>query len=244
MEYWQDCVKRHVNYLKEAKSEDLLNYQLLDNDISGGIQTLCSQENYQDAILVKMQSESGAFENQTKYIKTEEKNKIHALNASLDSLKGEDIKMLKAISHKEAELYFSNSEAVLAACAELATGSIDAAVVMLIRANEIFLAYFVAKLLKANALDEINQLLGMRSERLGQIEHAAFYFKNCRNQRRMQLFVARNKLDYNKYGLQTKIDYKNYVKGAKGADAVFYNIMSEDLEQACKITIERLQSIF
>jgi len=205
---------------------------------------LLEHEDYEDAKLVKVLSEAGVFfDPRTKFAKVAEKgSKVHALNAAIESMTIENRKVLREIAHQEAEQYFAEGEAILATASELAMNSVEAAVLKLIRANELFLAYHVAKILKVNALDHIHFLLGMRFERLKQMEHAAYYYKNCRNPRTQQLFAARNKLDYSKYGVSQIVDYAKLAEQSTSFDSVFYHVMAGNLEVACKQVIEKTKS--
>ena len=169
-------------------------------------------------------------------------SKAHALDATLENMSIDNKKILREIAHQEAEEYFADGEAILAACAELAISSTESAVIKLIRANELFMAYYVAKTLKVAALDQISWLLGMRSEKLHQFEQAGFYYSNCRNPRVRQLYIARNKFDYTKGKIKSQAEYLKLAAESKGPDAIFYYVMGGNLDEACKLAIERTKS--
>ena len=171
-----------------------------------------------------------------------EGKKLDALNVNLSALSSESIKILKSISHQEAELYFANGEPVLAACSELAMGSSESAVIKLIRANELFLAFFVAKILKLPCLDEIQQLLALRMMKFGQIEHALKFYKNCRDNRLYYLQIAKNKMDYQKNALQSQKEYEKMAKDSKNSDAVYYYLMAQNNDEAARVAIESTKS--
>eukprot|EP01022_Parablepharisma_sp_SALTPOND_P018648 TRINITY_DN3078_c4_g1_i1.p1 TRINITY_DN3078_c4_g1~~TRINITY_DN3078_c4_g1_i1.p1 ORF type:complete len:595 (-),score=77.13 TRINITY_DN3078_c4_g1_i1:3355-5139(-) len=243
MSYWQTCVEKYAEVLKISSSEDALGYQLLGNDIKGAVENLLDHEDYEDAKLVKILSEVNVFFDAGKNYQKSTPSRTHALNATVENMSSDNKRTVMDISHTEAEQYFADSEAIMGAAAELAIGNTEAAVAKLVRANDLFLAHFVAKLLKVPALDQINFLLGRRSERLGQLEHAGYYYKNSRNPRSAQLFAARNKLDLTKYAPQSAEAYAKLAVEAHGADAVFYYILSGNIPEACKITIERTKKI-
>ncbi len=239
-------MKRYADTLKESKSEDTVEYQLLGNDIPAVMETLLEHENYEDAKLVRVMAEAGVFtgpKGESDAKKSGNEAKVHALNASLENMSIENRKAIKEITHQEAEQHFACGEAVLAACYELAADSVESAVLKLIRANELFLAYYVARMLKVPLLDHIQFLLGMRSERLGQLEQAGFYYKNSRNPRTVELFAARNKLDYAKYMPQKDVNYAKLAAESKGPDSVFYHILAGNVSEACKLVIDRTKSM-
>jgi len=248
IEYWQNCVKRYADELKKSASEDAISYQLLANDTKSAVDNLLETENYENAKLVKVLSEAGVFFDTTKmyeYKKIDESvSKTQALNASVENMRPENRAVVVDISHLESEKYLSEGEVVLSAASELAIGNLEAAVVKLIRGNELFLAYFVAKLLKVPALDQINYLLGQKLERMRFYDDAYYFYKNSRNPRAVSLFVARNKLEYSKYGLTAPSSYAKNAGDSHGADAVFYNILAGNLLEASKIAIEKIKNVF
>ncbi len=224
-----------------------MEYQLLGDNVSAAIDTMLEHEDFEDAKLVRTVAESGVFSGTKKLadaVRSGPDPKLQALNASLESMTAENRKVLRDIAHQEAEQHFANGEAVLAAGSELAISAGEDSVKKLIRANELFLAYYVAKLLKVPALDHIQFLLGLRAERLGQFEQAAFFYKNSRNPRAMQLFAARNNLDYAKYMPQKGVDYLKMATETKGPDAVYYYILAGKLPEACQTVVSRTKRKF
>lgn len=242
--YWQECVDRYTQVLKGNSDESLLEYQLLGNNKEGAIETLVDKEEYEDAKLVKVLSESGVFFNASHNYKCEDKPDVHPLNANIENIPAEFKASIVEICHLEAEQYFSKGEVLLSAAVELAIGNNTEAIVKLIRANELPLAYFVAGALKIPVLDQLSLLLGLKAEKLNEIDLAFHYYKSSRNLRNARLFAARTKLDASKYGIKPIGDCAKLAKESKGPDAVYYSILSGDISEAAKLTIEYTKQVF
>jgi len=241
--YWKKCIEKYTEELKVNGGEDLLEYQILGNDIKGAVKYLIDSEQYEDAKLISILGENNVYVDVAKDTKKREAT-VQSLDVNFDSISDQSKKLIVDISHSEAEQYFREGEVILGAAAELAIGDKEAAIMKLIRANELPLAYYLAKLLKVPVLDQINYFLGMKSERLGLIDQAATYYRNCKNPRLVQLFTIKHQLDSSKYFLKSSGEYVKLALGAKGVDAVFYYLMAGDIQRAAKMTIENTNRIF
>ena len=243
IKYWQDCVNKYKEVLKKESNEDTLQYELLSNDIESAVKNLIEREEYEDAKVVKILSENEIFFNTEKNYKNIDVKKIHPLNASIETVPSEVKDMILKIGHIEAEKFFANGEVMLSAATELAAGNTMETIITLIRANELFLAYFVAKLLNIPVLDQINLLLGYRAERLKEIDCAIYYYQNCKNLRNIQLFLKRYNIDPNKYGIKVIGDYNKLAKESQGSDCVYYHILAGNYDEAANITIEKTKNV-
>jgi len=241
--YWQECVDRYTQALKESSDENLLEYQLLANDKQGAIDILLEKEEYEDAKLLKILFESGVFFDVSKCYESKDRAKKDPLNAHIENIAPEFRKNITDICHLEAEQYFAKGEVLLSAAVELAIGNNTEAIIKLIRANELLLAYFVAGVLKVPVLDQINYLLALKAEKINDVNLAFYYYKNSRNIRNARLYAVRAKVDGSNFGVKPIGDYVKLAKEATGADAVYYHILSENLEQAANITIEFTQKV-
>eukprot|EP00826_Nyctotherus_ovalis_P017242 TRINITY_DN15065_c0_g1_i2.p1 TRINITY_DN15065_c0_g1~~TRINITY_DN15065_c0_g1_i2.p1 ORF type:complete len:411 (+),score=99.54 TRINITY_DN15065_c0_g1_i2:123-1355(+) len=241
--YWKRCIEKYTDHLKAESRDDLLEYQIISHDLQGAVSNLIDQEQYEDAKLISILGENNVFTDAAKDSK-DPPAKTESLDVNFESMSSESKKAIVDISHSEGELYFREGEAILGAAAELAIGDSEAAVVKLIRANELHLAFFLAKLLKLPVLDQVSFFLGMKFERLRLVDQAAAYFRDCKNPRIIQLFASKYKLDPAKYFLKSSDEYRKLADESKGADAVFYLLMAGDISGAAKLTIEGTNKIF
>ncbi len=247
MEYWKTLVERHAKSLSEGGNEEAVNYELISNNISSAVQALLEREEYEDAKLIRILSDSHVFKDPvapyTKQGETVPDPKSAALGMDPGKMSPEGVQTLKEISHKESNKLFSTGEVVLAACAELGANACEEAIAKLIRGNELFLAYSVAQLLKSPALDEVAHLLGLRAERLDLPEYAFRYYSVCRDKSLLQFFAVRNKFDSTRCGVKTAGEYEGLIKaGVSPFAAVKYNILAGKIEEAAKIAAERIES--
>ena len=247
MEYWKSLLQRYSKILKENGSEDSAHYQLIANDIDGSVQTLLEREEYEDAKLLKILSDSQVFNDPLETYKPVAPlvdPKTTALAASAEKLPKATLEELQAIVHKEAEQFFSAGEGVLSACARLAVNDIEGAITQLIRANELFLAFAVCKILKSDKIDEVCQLLGLRAERLGLPDCAAKYYSNCKNKSIISFFAARNELDYAKYNLKPKSHYEAQARAGGSIETIVANsVLSGKYEDACAVASEHILKV-
>ena len=236
--YWKSCVENYAKFLHNNPEDDFLGYQILGYNIRDAVSDLIRQEKYEEAKLVKILGDNSVYTDATKNFK-EHKQATHPLHATFDAMSGEGKQSILKISCIEANEYFNDGEAVLASSAELAIEDHVAAILKLIRANELYLAYYLAQLLKVPVLDQINFFLGMRSEKIGELEQAAFYFQNSKNPRRLQIFASKYNLNEKKYLLKSKEEYEKLAPEARGADAIFYLLLAGNIKSAATMIIEK-----
>jgi len=210
MEYWKSLLERHTKVLKNSGNEDYINHQIITNNIHGAMKTLLKQEEFEDAKLIQILSDSKVFTDplsKHKPISEPIDPKNTALSVSPAKFSKESINELYDIAHKESEHLFNDGETVLSACAKLAVNDIDGALTQLIRGGELFIAFSVATLLKSERISEISFLLGHRAERLGMLDFANKFYEKCYIKQIIQYFAIRNSLDRAKYGLNPPESY-------------------------------------
>ena len=99
---------------------------------------------------------------------------MEELEKALPALKGLEIaevdKSLLDLARKEAESFFSQSKPLLAASTYLSINEFRLAIITLVRANELYLAYYLAKLFYPLALPETAQLLSEKCEKYFQTD--------------------------------------------------------------------------
>ena len=241
MEYWKSLIDRHALALKQNGSDEALQYQLIGHNIDGVMESLLEREEYEDAKLVKVLSESRVYKDISKDCKPAEAPESGKVPPAGPLTEGTR-RVLREIAHREAEELFNSGHIILAACAELAVNSAEAAVRILLRGNELFLAYAVTQILKAPCMDEVMQLIGLRAERLGLFAQAARCYKSCGNTKLLQLFGVRRDVDCAIYGGQPKSEYEKFLKDATGGEAVLYHVLSGNVDIAATLGAERLTS--
>jgi hypothetical protein len=99
---------------------------------------------------------------------------MEELEKALPALRGLEIaevdKSLLDLARKEAESFFSQSKPLLAASTYLSINEFRLAIITLVRANELYLAYYLAKLFYPLALPETAQLLSEKCEKYFQTD--------------------------------------------------------------------------
>lgn len=241
-------LQRYAKVLKDSGSEEAAHCQLVCNDIDGSVETLIEREEYEDAKLLKILADSRVFKDplaRYKSLGAPVDPKALALKpVELGKLPESAVRALKEIAQKEAEEFFSSGEMVLSACAELSVSNVEAAIVQLIRGNELALAFAISVLLKSETVDEVRQLLGLRAERLELFDYAAKYYAGCKNRRLTNFFAVRCGVDHAGLGLKPKEEYYGIAKAASDvAESVQNYLFAWKLEEACTVAVERILSM-
>ena len=73
--------------------------------------------------------------------------------------------MLTRLAAEKADKYFYEGRTFLAAAAHLSVNDLKLTIQILVRTNELFLAYYLAKNYYPSATEEVAKLLAMRAER-------------------------------------------------------------------------------
>ena len=240
--YWKESVNRYKDVLKKNSGDNLLEYELLANDEKSAMDNLIEREEYEDAKLVKIQFENDIFNDVTKNYEISNTKKIHPLNANIETITPEAKNSIMEIFHTESEFYFSKGEIMLSVATEFAAGNINAGIIKLIRANELLLAYYTAKILNSPVLDQISYLLALKAEKCNDLGLPVYFYQCNRNPRYVRLFGAKKQLDLNKFGMKPIGDCAKLAKDSNGVDAVYYYLLSGNQEEAAKITIEKTKN--
>jgi len=231
LDYWKSLMQQYTEILKNSNNEEYIIYQLATNDIAPLVKSRVECEEYADAKLIELLAGAGIFTDpivNQKCLVPVVDVKEKAVNARVDE---SVIEELKEIGYKEAEKFFLAGEPILSACSCLAVGDFDGTIRQLIRANELFLALAICKVLNSKRIDEVQQLLGMRAERLGFLEYAEELYSKCSNKaEKLKLFAIRNKLDH-------KIS-------TDSADKITNLIAANKLEEAVTTFCEHITGVF
>ena len=74
-------------------------------------------------------------------------------------------KDLKEFSMEESEVFFSQGKPLLAAASHLSISDFKEAIIILVRNNELYLAYYISKFFYPAALPEVSLLLSEKAEK-------------------------------------------------------------------------------
>lgn len=176
MEYWKELMAKYGDWLvnnEERFSEAPLPFIAI-NEINTAVDILTQNEEYEDSKLIRALQVAGVYKDVlAKYEETknmdDEINHQKALKNKHDL--NED-KQLIDLTKRQAEQYFKSGNAILSACALLSINDYKNALIQLVRANELFLAYVLAYFLYPEGLKDVTILLAMRAERNMLIDEA------------------------------------------------------------------------
>jgi hypothetical protein len=137
------------------------------NEADTAVQILTENEEYEDAKLVRALKVSGAYvdifgryEEHKDY--DEDIDHQEALKRKKDLNQDEQ---LIDLTQRQAQQYFKGGQAILSSCSFLSINDYKNALIQLIKANELFLAYVLAYFLYPEGLKDVIIKLALRAER-------------------------------------------------------------------------------
>jgi WD repeat-containing protein 17 len=176
LDYWKSWMEKYGDWLsrhEERFTEAPLPYISI-NQVDTAINLLTQAEEFEDAKLVRALKIAGVYKDVLSRYEEEkdfddEISHHVALKNKSDLNKDEQLIML---TKRQAEQYFKAGQAILSACSYLSINDYKSALVQLMRANELFLAYVLTYFLYPEGLKDVIIRLALRAERNMLIEEA------------------------------------------------------------------------
>ena len=143
---------------------------LVSNNVDQAIEHMKEREEYQDAKVVKAMQMTGIFRNVLDKIRSKEgmnqqEQGVPRAEEFKDFEFAQNDPQLKRIVDKESETFFYQGKTLLAATAYLSISNFKKCIQILMRSQELYLAYYVAKLFYQPALKEVALKLSERAEK-------------------------------------------------------------------------------
>ena len=170
IEYWQDLAERHTQVLTEQRNLEAPLAALVSNNCDQAIEHMKEREEFQDAKVVKAMQMTGIFKNVLE--KTRSKEGVNQVEQGVP--RSEEFKdlefaqndpQLNRIVEKESETFFYQGKTLLAAAAYLSISNFKKCIQVLVRSQELYLAFYVAKLFCPAAVKEVAIKLAERAEK-------------------------------------------------------------------------------
>eukprot|EP00347_Sterkiella_histriomuscorum_P001098 403373336 len=257
IEYWQQLAERKTQILSQQGHEDAAISAIISNQCDQAIQIFADNEEYEDGKLVKALQLTGVFQSvlnsvKSKTIKEQADQKYGNLNHVIDDLKSKPLfqidKQLAEFIKDQSELFYYQNKPLLAVAAHLSISDFKSALKVLIRNNELHLAYYLAKHYYPQAFTEVSLLISDKAERFFQKE-ICLKILNCEDitdlravnlaMRRLQNSGLIKDKRFEALQLQTYIDQANqYLQQNKHIKALENYLLGNQLEQAAEVCIK------
>lgn len=144
------------------------------NEVDTAVEILTQNEEYEDSKLVRALKIAGVYNEIFKDME-ESKHQEHEVDHQRALKKKSDLHLdeqLVDLTRRQAEQYFKSGQPILSACSFLSINDYKNALIQLIRANELFLAYVLSYFLFPEGLKDVILLLALRAERNMLIDEA------------------------------------------------------------------------
>jgi len=153
----------------------------------------------------------------------------------------------------ESEKYFYQGQTLLSAASFLSINDFKNAISVLLRTNELYLAYYIAKFFYPPALKEVTLMLCEKAERFFQSDVAVLLMNENLAESELSALARRRMMNnglIKKSQSQQDVDFKNEQKGMQLLDqgehlqAVYYLILANHIEKACEKALPFLKDCY
>jgi hypothetical protein len=170
MQYWKECMQKYGEWLEQHEerfTECALPYIAI-NEIDTAVDMLTANEEYEDSKLVRALKVAGVYQDimqkyeDSKFDEDDLVDHETALKTKTDL--NQDAQLI-SLTKLQAEQYFRCGQPILSACSFLSINDYKAAIVQLVRSNELFLAFILSYLKFPEALKDVVIRLARKAER-------------------------------------------------------------------------------
>ncbi|TNV72789.1 hypothetical protein FGO68_gene2041 [Halteria grandinella] len=211
---------------------------------------LVGQEEYEDGKLIKALQITGVFKSVLESVRSKVQRPEYGeqLMQALAQLKSASIKddpQLKAFVKEEADAFFEQGKPMLAAASYLSISDYKGAIIMLLRSNELYLAFYLAKHFYPEALKETALPIAERAEKffLTDIAVSLVDHQVSKNDTQLANLTKKRLQLSNLIKLSPENDQKAYYLAQAQAQTqvqkrVEMLIMGSDLESGCQVAVK------
>lgn len=252
LDYWKVCMQKYGEWLnrhEERFAEAPLPYIAI-NEIDTAVDILTQNEEYEDSKLVRALKVAGVYQDVFgKYEEVKHSNDVpihhQALKSKTDLNKDEQ---LVDLTRRQAEQYFKSGQVILSACSFLSINDYKNALIQLVRANELFLAYVLAYFLYRDGVKDVIIRLAYRAERnllvdeakqlLDMLNEEGAYYKSL-----MLFRLSMQGLHTSEGFEEEKINSAAMEQVSFESRKVMQEIFSHSIESACELCCQYFEDL-
>ncbi|CDW86163.1 wd repeat-containing protein 17 [Stylonychia lemnae] len=199
IEYWQELAERKTEILSKQGHEDAAISAIISNQCDRAIEIFANNEDYEDGKLVKALQLTGVFSSVLDGVRSKDKsdkNSSQELLNIMTKLKTQPLykidPQLAAFVREQSQIFYYQGKPLLAAACYLSISDFKNAIEILVRNNEIYIAYYIAQNQYPEALSEVALLISEKAEKYFQTDICLQVLsKDVKDKRQVELFKRR-----------------------------------------------------